>query len=73
MRSQNLDDARTSRVPPAGDRRRNPNAARLLSVGKAKDAGFESGIQSAMERLLVSFNFLFRIENPPATASGTAR
>jgi hypothetical protein len=39
----------------------------------SKDAGFESGIQSALERLLVSFNFLFRIENPPATASATAR
>jgi len=39
----------------------------------SKESGFESGIQSALERMLVSFNFLFRIENPAATASGTAR
>ena len=28
-------------------------------------AGFEAGIQSAIERLLMSFNFLFRIEEDP--------
>ncbi|MGE0816152.1 MAG: DUF1592 domain-containing protein [Vicinamibacterales bacterium] len=30
---------------------------------------FEAGIQAALERMLVSFNFLFRVERPPATAS----
>ena len=36
-----------------------------------KQGGFEQGIQSAIERLLVSFNFLFRIESPPPrVASG---
>jgi len=31
--------------------------------------GFDAGIQSALERLLVSFNFLFRIEQDPTTAA----
>jgi hypothetical protein len=30
--------------------------------------GFEAGIQSALERMLVSFNFLFRIEKDPSNA-----
>jgi mono/diheme cytochrome c family protein len=35
--------------------------------------GFEGGVQAALERLLVSFNFLFRIErDPPGVAPGTA-
>ena len=32
----------------------------------AAERGFEAGIQSAIERMLVSFNFLFRIEPPPS-------
>jgi mono/diheme cytochrome c family protein len=31
--------------------------------------GFESGIQAALERMLVSFNFLFRLESDPANAA----
>ncbi len=34
-----------------------------------KQAGFEGGIESALERMLVSFNFLFRIEADPANAT----
>ncbi|MGE3276826.1 MAG: DUF1592 domain-containing protein [Vicinamibacterales bacterium] len=35
--------------------------------------GFEGGIQSAVERMLVSFNFLFRIEHDPqGVPAGTA-
>jgi len=37
----------------------------------AKERGFEAGIQSAIERMLVSFNFLFRIEREPSNASGS--
>lgn len=33
---------------------------------------FEAGIQTAIERMLVSFNFLFRIESDPAAPAGTA-
>jgi hypothetical protein len=39
----------------------------------ATERGFEAGVQSAIERMLVSFNFLFRIEKQPATASGVYR
>lgn len=35
----------------------------------ARERGFEAGIQSALERMLVSFNFLFRIERDPAGAA----
>ncbi|MCI0435945.1 MAG: DUF1592 domain-containing protein, partial [Gemmatimonadetes bacterium] len=34
-----------------------------------KERGFDGGIQSALERLLVSFNFLFRVERAPANAA----
>src|SRR6185436_11379789 len=33
---------------------------------------FESGVQSAVERMLVSFNFLFRIEGDPPTTAPNA-
>lgn len=33
-----------------------------------RERGFEAGIQSAIERLLVSFNFLFRVEQEPPDA-----
>jgi hypothetical protein len=37
------------------------------------DAGFEAGIQAALEALLVDPNFLFRVEqDPPKLAAGTA-
>lgn len=39
----------------------------------SKHGGFEEGVRAAIERMLVSFNFLFRIQAPPAaTAAGTA-
>jgi hypothetical protein len=34
-----------------------------------QQGGFEAGIQSALERMLVSFNFLFRIERDPLRAA----
>ncbi len=46
----------------------------LLTFYKSgkKDGGFEAGIQAGLERLLVSFNFLFRIEgDPPNATPGT--
>jgi hypothetical protein len=37
-----------------------------------KERGFDAGIQAALERMLVSFNFLFRLETePPTLASGS--
>lgn len=51
--------------------RRNVTAADLAPVRRFYDAGrkerdFEAGIQRALERVLVSPNFLFRIEEEPA-------
>ncbi len=39
----------------------------------SKDRGFDAGVQFAIERMLVSFNFLFRIEKEPATSNGVYR
>ena len=37
-----------------------------------QERGFDAGIQSAIERMLVSFNFFFRMESdPPAAGPGT--
>jgi len=36
------------------------------------DRGFDGGIQAALERMLVSFHFLFRIERSPANAAAGA-
>jgi hypothetical protein len=42
----------------------------LTFYRSGRDArGFEAGIQSALERMLVSFNFLFRIETDPLSAA----
>src|SRR5262245_19051449 len=37
-----------------------------------KEGGFDRGFQRAIERLLVSSQFLFRIERPPANLAGVA-
>ena len=43
----------------------------FYDTGRAS-GGFDAGIQSALERMLVSFNFLFRVERPPMSAARTA-
>jgi hypothetical protein len=40
----------------------------FYEAGRA-EGGFDRGIQKALERLLVSSQFLFRIERPPSTAA----
>ena len=42
----------------------------FYDTGRAT-GGFEAGIQQAIERMLVSFNFLFRIERAPTPAATT--
>src|SRR5205807_1827586 len=38
-----------------------------------EEGGFDVGIQRALERLLISVDFLFRVEvDPPSTAPGAA-
>ena len=53
---------RAYRRPPT-----NEEIDTLLSFYRsgAKQGGFEEGIRAGLERMLVSFNFLFRIEAPP--------
>ncbi len=42
----------------------------FYDIGRAR-GDFDAGIQSALERMLVSFNFLFRVEsNPPERGAG---
>ncbi|MDQ3438940.1 MAG: DUF1592 domain-containing protein, partial [Planctomycetota bacterium] len=55
---------RAYRRPVTGDEMR--TLLEFYDAGRAQ--GFESGIQSALERMLVSFNFLFRIETAAPTA-----
>lgn len=44
----------------------------FFDTGRTR-GGFEAGVQSALERMLVSFNFLFRLERAPETgATSTA-
>lgn len=62
---------RAYRRPPTAD-----EVATLLEFYRTGSAGtpggFEAGIQAALERMLVSFNFLFRIEQQPrGAAAGT--
>jgi mono/diheme cytochrome c family protein len=56
---------RAYRRPPTTD-----EVATLLGffAAASKERGFEAGVQSAIERMLVSFNFLFRIERRPPAA-----
>jgi mono/diheme cytochrome c family protein len=52
---------RAYRRPPTG-----PEIETLLTFYRSgsKQGGFEEGVRAAIERMLVSFNFLFRIERP---------
>jgi hypothetical protein len=46
---------------------RTASAERGLPTEASAKVGFEAGVQSAIERMLVSFNFLFRIEREPVS------
>ncbi len=65
---------RRSPAAPIAVRSRAASSQTLLEfydTGRAARR-FDAGIQSALERMLVSFNFLFRVEsNPPDAAPGT--
>ena len=73
VRDEDSVHAGAARVSAAGHGRRRPDAARLLSDVRRADGGFDTGIRAALERLLVSPDFLFRIEADPGdVAPGTA-
>ena len=60
---------RAYRRPPSGQ-----EIETLLTFYRsgARQGGFEEGVRAAIERMLVSFNFLFRIENTAARATAGA-
>ena len=58
-------DAGAARLPPAGDRRGPAGPDAVLHSRAAPRAASTSGIQKALERMLVSSQFLFRIERQP--------
>ena len=61
------------RLPPAGHRRRPAGAAEVLSARRAPADGFDAGIEMALRAVLVSPEFLFRVEqDPPGVAPDTA-
>ncbi len=61
---------RAYRRPVTADDLRKP--MEFFHTGSAEGAGFEAGIERAIEAILVSPQFLFRIENAPSgLASGT--
>ena len=61
------------RLPPVPDGARHRDAARASSGtgGRSRGADFDTGIQLALERLLVDPDFLLRVqEDPPGAAPG---
>ena len=72
LRDEDSVHAGAACVSPGGDDRRRADAARLLSEAPAPRATSISGIRAALERLLVSPDFLFRIEADPAERSRQA-
>ena len=68
MRGPHLDDAAATRLPPQRHRRRSPTRRQFYEAGRA-ERDFDLGIQRALERVLVGPQFLFRIEQEPASAA----
>ena len=65
---QIIDTLARARLPPAGQRTRSAAAARLLRRGR-RDGTFETGIQRALQAILASPKFVFRVERDPANAA----
>ena len=68
MRQAHHLDARAPRLSSSRDRRRNRSPLARYRAG-AKEGGFESGIEMALRSILLSPNFLFRVESQPATVA----
>ena len=62
-------DARAARVSPSGRPTRSSALLEFYNEGRAT-GGFESGIELALRRLLVSPEFLFRVEADPSGCGG---
>ena len=59
-------DADAPRLSASGDRCGSAGAARVLSEGARASDGFDAGIEMALSAVLVSPEFLFRVERDPA-------
>ena len=71
LREEDSVHAGASRLSAAGDRSRSRDLLGFYRTG-SRDGGFEAGIEIALNRILVSPKFLFRIERDPANvAPGT--
>ena len=68
VREEDSRHARPPRLSPAGHRSGRRAAARFYRDGR-RDGNFERGIQFALEGLLVSPHFLFRVERDPANVA----
>ena len=64
-----LAHAGAPRVPAAGRRRRSRDSLCVSTTKAAPSGGFEAGIERAVEGLLVSPEFLFRVEREPADSA----
>ncbi len=76
MRAQIVDEPGDARLPAAGDAGGSAAAADARRTQSAKQDSVEEGVRVAIEAVLMSPNFLFRIEREPdagATANGPAR
>ena len=72
LRPQDPRRRRPPRLPPSRHRRRPQAAAGVLPRAAAPKRDFDFGIEKALRAMLVSPDFLFRIEqDPPGTAPGT--
>ena len=60
-------------VSPAGQRSRSAAPARRCYEAERGESGFEAGIKQGLERILVSPQFLFRIERQPAKVAAGSR
>ena len=57
--------SRAARLPPAADAREVDSLLRFVDLAKANGQSVEQGLQLAIQAMLVSPNFLFRIERDP--------
>ena len=69
LRREDSVDAGAPRLSPSGHARRSQTLLSFYRSGKDAGRTSSSGIQFALERLLVSPNFLFRVERDPANAA----
>ena len=69
MRANDSLDAGAPRIPPAAGERRDSSRSWCSSSAGRREGTFETGIQLALQRILASPKFVFRVEQDPADAA----